>query len=72
MSEPGTASDTPCAECGSPLRCGAARGDESCWCDALPKVQPRVEPGRAPACLCERCLRRRIESEAAGARSPES
>lgn len=49
-----------CPECGDPVRCGALLGEERCWCNDLPAVQPRVGDG-PPACLCERCLRRRIE-----------
>jgi hypothetical protein len=58
-----------CPECGDPVRCGALLGKERCWCNDLPAVEPRVGSGQ-PACLCERCLRRRIEQAKAAGEEP--
>lgn len=59
----GSAGSTRCPECGAEVRCGAALGEDTCWCAELPAVQPRLEglaEGARPACLCEACLRRRV------------
>jgi hypothetical protein len=58
---------TRCTECGVEVRCGAALGEETCWCDDLPPVKPRLEglaAGAQPTCLCEACLRKRADEEA--------
>jgi hypothetical protein len=51
-----------CAECGAEVRCGARLGEARCWCDDLPALvpDPSLPDG---ACLCEACLRRRLEAQ---------
>jgi hypothetical protein len=34
------------------MHCGAASGDEHCWCEELPPLEP--VPGQT--CLCRKCL----------------
>jgi hypothetical protein len=59
----GAGEPTRCPECGAEVRCGAALGEDSCWCAGLPAVEPRAVAGEPPACLCESCLRRRVTEE---------
>ncbi len=64
------AEPTRCPECDAEVRCGAALGEETCWCAEFPPVQPRLEglaEGTQPACLCEACLRKRVDEEGSGA-----
>ena len=53
------AETSACAECGAPLRCGARLGKARCWCMELPPLPP--DPA-LDGCLCEACLRRRLEA----------
>ncbi len=48
-----------CPACGDEVRCGMRLGQERCWCADLKPVAPDPELPDG-ACLCERCLRKRI------------
>lgn len=50
-----------CSECGAAFRCGAAAGEKTCWCFALPQVLPVPQAGEKQGCLCPQCLENRIK-----------
>ncbi len=61
-----------CPGCGSGVACGAAPGQEHCWCAQFPAILPVPEAGSD--CYCPECLRvkiasRRKESGAGGGNS---
>ena len=49
-----------CPQCGEPVACGNVNGCETCWCANLPKMMPMPDDPDTQ-CLCEKCLRERIE-----------
>ncbi|MDY0011682.1 MAG: cysteine-rich CWC family protein [Rhodocyclaceae bacterium] len=55
------AGSSRCEACGAIFRCGAAAGDEGCWCAALPRVP--VVDGVA-GCFCPDCLAARVAEQA--------
>jgi hypothetical protein len=48
--------ETRCAQCGAAMTCQPEGG---CWCAELP---PIPIPSDAKGCLCEKCLRAKIEA----------
>ena len=51
-----------CSECGATFSCGPAPGNERCWCDELPPLDPNKFPGRD--CLCSQCLAKAVATVA--------
>jgi hypothetical protein len=49
-----------CPECGARFPCGAAAGEDDCWCRELPAVLP--VPEADARCRCPACLARRIDA----------
>lgn len=51
-----------CPACGAEFSCGPQAGENHCWCDNLPPLEPSSAPGAE--CLCPACLRKAIEARA--------
>lgn len=46
-----------CPECGATFPCGAARGENGCWCNELPHLP--ADQISSSGCLCPSCLAKR-------------
>ena len=51
-----------CARCGAAFACGMQAGEERCWCNDLPLLQPVAGRG----CICRACLEDELKSAAPG------
>jgi hypothetical protein len=56
-------SNSRCSACGTEFHCGRADA-EGCWCSRLPALQGGYDA--SAGCLCEACLRDRLEAAASG------
>lgn len=65
MSELTKAEEQTCPACGTHFVCGAAQGQQSCWC--MEKPTGLIEPEVGGSCLCPRCLNQRISARSAQA-----
>jgi len=55
---PGAPNTVRCPACGREFGCGAAAGEQHCWCARLPHVMPA--PAGEGGCYCPECLSARI------------
>jgi Cysteine-rich CWC len=57
MAAAGEGAET-CPECGARFHCGAAAGEDRCWCFDEPPAAAASPLGAGDRCLCPSCLAR--------------
>jgi hypothetical protein len=48
-----------CTRCNALFDCGATSPTQTCWCMALPKIEPTGDSD----CLCPVCLKEEVEKQ---------
>lgn len=67
---PDTTRQKVCSKCGASFTCGPEKGQEKCWCDALPHVPPFT--GETQDCFCPECLSDAISNLSSCRNAPDA